>query len=516
MIRHRVAVLLAALLVPAGAPAAVRTLTRNVEPVVVPGFQTPALAGWDVTRLVVFRYSAASGAWTQIPFQVDERTPAGSYFSADDGVWDANDEISCLAEDAGDQAPGGAWPSGVDQTTRYEIAATDPLTGNAAWAYLFTAPSVTPVATQYMTYSGTATNTITGTAYSIDFLDGKPNVETALRVLPAGGGDGADLLDRSKTRVHVLLLTYTEEDLNSTIVGAKLGPVRFIERFTSKLSGFDALDATAFYYPDYIRTTLTVISSFFDISWLRFTYDFNETLTGLRHFDDSGAAGGNGGTSGIPIDGVTDNLSLAPLGQWWEVDSPHGCYMVVGDYSQAPVETMRFWYQDGGTDPNGSTGSDGLFGECGAYFTNAQNTTFPVETWSFMLPANQGNVGDRYEGYYRNPLAIAATQQAFVTAVGHGGSEPALGPAHPNPFHDETHVPISFDGSAGGGSAVWLDVTDARGRVVRRLSVPLDAGGRGVGMWDGRDDRGEALPRGVYLYRLSGARAPAGRLLLLR
>jgi hypothetical protein len=494
----------------AGPAWAARTLTRNVEPVVVTGTQAPALSGVDVAQMVVFAYAEASGTWAQIPFQVDERTPGGDYFAADDGLWDANDEIVVVAQDCGDQAPPTAWAGGTFQTSRYEIAVTDPLTGNAAWAYLYTAPSVTPVGTNYMAYSGTATNTITGTAYQIDFLDGKANIQTQMAVLPAGGGDGVDLIDRAKSRVKVLLFTYTEDDLVSTIQGVKLGPVRFIERFTSKLTGFDALDATAFYYPAFIRTSTTIISTFFDINFLRYTMDFNHNAGPMTHYDDSGVLGANGP---LTVDGITDALSLTPLGLWWEVDSPHGCYILVSDYTQAPAQSIRFWYQDGGTDPHGATGSGGLWGECGVYATDAQNTRFTVDSWSFMLPANSGNVGAIYESYYVNRLSLTATSQAFVTSVAEirapASVRAAVHAAQPSPFVQRTAIPVDvFDAQVVAPSVQVLAPT---GRAVRTMPLAPRIG-RNVVLWDGRDDAGRPAAPGVYVYRVveRGGRAISG------
>src|ERR1051326_728891 len=206
---------------------AARTLTRNVEPVVVTGAQTPSLAGTDVTKMVVFKFAAATNTWTQIPFQIDERTPGGSYFTPDDGLWDANDELAFMAQDCGDQAVPTQWPAGVNQTTRDEIAVTDPLTGNQAWAYLCTAPSVTPVGTTYVSYSGTATNQVTGTNYVIDFVDGERHVQSVMAILSAGGGDATDLVDRSKTRAKVAFLWYTEDDVAGTHGGTQPPPGGF-------------------------------------------------------------------------------------------------------------------------------------------------------------------------------------------------------------------------------------------------------------------------------------------------
>jgi hypothetical protein len=509
----------AVLSVPGSAHAA-RTLTRNYEPVVIVGSQTPDLLGTSVTKIVVFKFVEASGTWVQIPFQIDERTAGGDFFTADDGLWDTNDQLAFMAQDCGDQAFPTQWAPGTNQTTRQEVVVTDPLTGNVAWAYVYTAPSVTPVSTMYMTYSGTSSNTITGQNYQIDFLDGKPNIQTAMRITPAGGGDATDLLDRSKARITIRVifdLKYTEEDLNSTIVGTKLGPVRFIERFTSTLTGFNALDATAYYYPGFIRTFTTIISNFFDLRHLRYSFDFNESVTGMKHYDDNGASG-NGP---LMIDGTNDPASKTPLGQWWEVDSSHGCYIVIGDYSAAPVGSMSGFYQDGGSDPDGSsTGSDGLWGESGAVFDNAQSTQFTVDAWSFMLPANQGNVGNAYESFYRNQLVVAPGVQSFATGVREPGRNElpgvaALGAASPSPFSRRTVIPVQLYATP---TQTRVEITTPDGRLVRALDVQANRLGRTDVAWDGRDGAGRSVAQGVYLYRLvtpAGATG-AGRVLVVR
>ena len=62
-----------------------------------------------------------------------------------------------------------------------------------------------------------------------------------------------------------------------------------------------------------------------------------------------------------------------------------------------------------------------------------------------------------------------------------------------------------------------LAVYDARGRRLRLLAEGEHAAGEHALAWDGRDDRGRALPAGVYLVRLESAgRAESRRLVLLR
>lgn len=505
------AVLLTAVCLAGSAPlarATPRTLTRNLEPVVVTGAQMPNDIGTDVTKLVVYRFTESNNTWTQIPFQIDERTPSGSYFASDDGVWDSNDDLCFMAQDAGDFTPPTNWPVGVNQTSRDEVTVTDPLTGKFASAYVFTAPSVTPVSTQYVTFSGTATNQTTGknaagqTNYVIDFVDGAPQTQSVMAIGTGNGGDGTDLIDRAKTRAKILFIWYTEDDVVGTIAGSKLGPIRLIERITGTLTGFSALDATAYYYSDFIRTATTIISNFFSLNELRYSVDFS-SASGLVHYDDHGAAGGNGP---FTVDGIGDAFSSQPLGRWWEVDSPHGCYILISDFSSAPAQTVKGYYQDGGSDPSGKeTGASGIRGESGVDAFSAQSTTFTVDYWSFMLPANQGNVGNTYESYYANPFSQTVTAQSFVTAIGEPRSRPvvaAVGVAVPSPFRGMTRIPVQLYATSPRRAAVQIVRPD--GRVVRTLPVAALRVGATQVVWDGRDDAGVDVSAGLYLYRLAG------------
>ena len=78
----------------------------------------------------------------------------------------------------------------------------------------------------------------------------------------------------------------------------------------------------------------------------------------------------------------------------------------------------------------------------------------------------------------------------------------------PNPFNPSTRVRFTLASQL----RVELSVYDSSGRLVRRLidSQPLAAGPHEA-TWDGRSDRGNELPSGVYLIRFNAGSAYAAR-----
>ena len=86
--------------------------------------------------------------------------------------------------------------------------------------------------------------------------------------------------------------------------------------------------------------------------------------------------------------------------------------------------------------------------------------------------------------------------------------------AAPNPFNPTTtlHLQVPMR------SSVWLTIYNVAGQVVRTLldDYELDAGYHTID-WDGRDQQGQPVTSGVYLYQLrAGTQAIVHKLLLLR
>ena len=74
-----------------------------------------------------------------------------------------------------------------------------------------------------------------------------------------------------------------------------------------------------------------------------------------------------------------------------------------------------------------------------------------------------------------------------------------LGAAYPNPFNPQTSIPVTLARD----DFVRLEVFDAAGRRVRTLHQGQLTAGVHDFSWNGRDSRGQSVPSGVYMARMS-------------
>jgi len=82
----------------------------------------------------------------------------------------------------------------------------------------------------------------------------------------------------------------------------------------------------------------------------------------------------------------------------------------------------------------------------------------------------------------------------------------ALHQNHPNPFNPSTSiiidVPASKIGNESAGVKTKVAIYNLRGQLVRLLLDADKEPGRYMLTWDGRDNRGERVGSGPYLYRM--------------
>jgi len=81
----------------------------------------------------------------------------------------------------------------------------------------------------------------------------------------------------------------------------------------------------------------------------------------------------------------------------------------------------------------------------------------------------------------------------------------------PNPFNPSTTAALGGPADA----RVRVAVSDLRGRILRRAVVILDAEGRGLYRFDGRDTAGHTLPAGVYVVTARAGGETTGRSMTL-
>ncbi len=130
------------------------------------------------------------------------------------------------------------------------------------------------------------------------------------------------------------------------------------------------------------------------------------------------------------------------------------------------------------------------------YFTD---DTFRV---AYIIDQQAGFFGSHpFEGEpTRNPIVVHKVPVAVGAVEGGGQAVPIVDlSAAPNPFGRATTISYQLVRTG----PVALSVHDVTGKAVRRLAAgPQPAGLHSVS-WNGRDDRGQSLPTGVYFVRLA-------------
>ncbi len=94
--------------------------------------------------------------------------------------------------------------------------------------------------------------------------------------------------------------------------------------------------------------------------------------------------------------------------------------------------------------------------------------------------------------------------------------ETTLLPNYPNPFNPETWIPYRLAREA----EVAITIYDTKGTLLRRLALGNQAAGyyaeRGkAGYWDGRNERGETVASGIYIYQFRAGNYAASRRMVI-
>ena len=208
---------------------------RFGEVISINGDQLAHLGGYSIERLALL--ACRAGACAPIPFQIDERDPAGGWVldhsveqraDVPPGVLDGNATLLFMAADAGERV-GRSEPLGA--RSALEIRISDPLSGVAHWAYLVAFAESAPRSPIWYVEYDAATDRVRGQRVSLGFHQGLPNY---LAVAGGPGPPGDNLLDRLKVRASATFLfglihfVRNEDDLSTQFAGWRQGPIRVI------------------------------------------------------------------------------------------------------------------------------------------------------------------------------------------------------------------------------------------------------------------------------------------------
>ncbi len=131
---------------------------------------------------------------------------------------------------------------------------------------------------------------------------------------------------------------------------------------------------------------------------------------------------------------------------------------------------------------------------------------------------------DYAEGVYIDDVSSNCPIDTTTTSIGDGEGREiplpkvlALSQNYPNPFNPSTTISFEIPGNRGERHHASLVIYDIRGRRLRTLIDSDLEPGRYDVAWNGRDEQGESVSSGIYLYRLrSGGKAFTRKMIVLK
>ncbi len=211
------------------------------------------------------------------------------------------------------------------------------------------------------------------------------------------------------------------------------------------------------------------------------TFAYNRAAEGGAVFDD-------GGLSRLEVRACIFYGNTA--------DQSGGGLVCFGAYNQTINDCNAFWANEPDDMTDCSVVTHAVLAD--PRFCDPESDDFHLRDESPCAPLNNPACG----------LIGAFGVGCLTASVGEGEHGRSFGAA-PNPFR--LAVTLEFPGVA--SRPAVIAVTDARGRVVSRRTLP--AGAERL-LWDGRDEGGRMLPSGVYFLRATRDGTAIGRMTLVR
>jgi hypothetical protein len=198
---------------------------------------------------------------------------------------------------------------------------------------------------------------------------------------------------------------------------------------------------------------------------------------------------------------------------WWEhqrspgaCDSPILWSTVVG-YASHPAY-----------DANVGPTEVGVYAEIERLCTGTTEMPLGLYNCRFLLTEESFHQSGTGDGYWQSAMVNDTIQ--FVISDLSGVEPPGTGvqlttrPLHPNPSLGRTVLEFALTRT----SPVEFSIYSLAGQLVRRFPTQVWSAGEHQLQWDGRNNRGDEVPAGVYVYRLDipGGEVKAGKIVLIR
>jgi hypothetical protein len=428
--------------------ASVKTLNRDLEPVIVTGAAVNAFIGTPTDQLFVYAYT--DGIWTQIPAQVDEVTATGTYTTTEDGLLDANDEVVFMAMDLGDHAVGMVPTANGEPISAlwYEIEVTDPISPTRkGWAYLVRSTVLTPTfAADYVSFDSFL-HRINGVTYHLGYATPRPWMDYLTL------GDGlVDILDRApKTRLCFGIICLPESlspNLQDDLI--KDGPVRLIVR-----------DGRVLAYGAMASWTIPVPNTG-GASSIRFSADFSPAASGATYYNAVVPAG-------VTVDGITDTVPAEPLSPWWQLSTSYGTLIQVADTTSIGGIQSNYYVDNSEWDWS-DTGDHRHYGDTGVYIADP-NRSFTYTFSIYFLSGSQPNIGEVYEAYFMHPLLVAASRKELSVTLEAAPERLTVGKS------STLTAAVEYAGGPISGTTVAFTIVSGQGVVTPTIAT-TDAAGK--------------------------------------
>jgi hypothetical protein len=454
-VRASVALLLGALLLPAGAArgeglaplGACGPVGRRYDGVEMTGAEVHRLGGTPLARLGLLAFR--EGRPVPVPFQIDERQgrkialDGGPEPTGDDkpGVLDADDLLVFMACDAGEQRPAAevaaALASTGASTVWREVRIEDPLDHTSGFVYLVAAERPPAADRRYVGYQA-AGDLVSAARYRIGLVGALPSY---FALVTADGAVGPNLVDGLRLRAEATMRAdlahwkLNEQQGRHELIAWKTGPVRVIRRSRHQVVLGLGIRLTAG-----VANTYFYANHVFGPGSLRLPFSpgvLFRDITAYAAVDGLDLRGWRYHAPGVPpagfaIDGHMDDAerAFASSGDWFVLAHHEQAILFVTRMSEnlrraVPIQLL---YRDDATQPNPPERAPGtvpLAGYEGRGIERLERGRYTFAIHIFVL--DRYHAGD--EGHVLAeldaPLVATLSGEGSLSAPGESGAVPA-------------------------------------------------------------------------------------------